>query len=303
MPASPGLNGLDPDILARARLIDMHSHWGTRRGYPLRTPEQLAKQRHAFNSEPRYVTEDEMADELRQAGVAAILDFGFTGSVPLDEVAALHDYGFAVQSAHRDVILGHWLHIDPRLGAAGVAEFRRCLEAAPGFAGICVSGSTMGVPATDPLWEPFYQLSTEANVPVLILVGTTAAGAGLPGGGGLILDHCHPRYLDAVAATHPDLTIIAGRPAWPWQAEMIAILLHKPNVWYELHGWSPRYHTAELKHDIPRRLKSRVMFGADYPLISYERLVREWRAEEYSEDVLEAVFRGNALRLLTGTGD
>jgi predicted TIM-barrel fold metal-dependent hydrolase len=46
--------------------------------------------------------------------------------------------------------------------------------------------------------------------------------------------------LDAVAARFGDLTIISARPAWPWQSEMIAVLLQKPNVWCELHGWSPK---------------------------------------------------------------
>jgi hypothetical protein len=43
---------------------------------------------------------------------------------------------------------------------------------------------------------------------------------------------------------------------------MIAVLLHKPNVWCELHGWSPKYFTDELKREIPRRLAGRVMFLA-----------------------------------------
>jgi predicted TIM-barrel fold metal-dependent hydrolase len=113
----------------------------------------------------------------------------------------------------------------------------------------------------------------------------------------MILDHCHPRFVDALAARRPSLTIIAGRPAWPWQDEMIAVLLHKPNVWYELHGWSPKYFTDALKRDISRRLKSRVMFGGDYPLFTYERLVSDWRSLGYEDVVLEQVMRGNAARL------
>jgi predicted TIM-barrel fold metal-dependent hydrolase len=78
---------------------------------------------------------------------------------------------------------------------------------------------------------------------------------------------------------------------------MIAILLHKPNVWYEVHGWSPRYFTPDLKTEIGRRLQDRVMFGADYPMFAYERLIADWRAEGYGEDVLDKVFYGNAERL------
>ena len=111
---------------------------------------------------------------------------------------------------------------------------------------------------------------------------------------------CHPRYVDYLAAERPELTIIAGRPAWPWQDDMISILLHKPNVWNELHGWSPKYLTDALKREIRSRLKERVMFGADYPLFRYERLIDDWKALGYDEEVLAHVFHRNAERLFGG---
>ena len=135
-------------------------------------------------------------------------------------------------------------------------------------------------------------------MPVLIFVGTTGLGAGLPGGNGILLDSCHPRHLDMVAARNPQLRIVAARPGWPWQAETIAVLMHKRNIWYELHGWSPKYFTPDLKHDISRRLQDRIMFGGDYPLYTYERLTSEWRHEGYSEAVLSKVFHQNAERFL-----
>jgi len=279
------------------KMIDIHSHWGTKRGYVLRTDEELAQQKKTWNSEPKYATEDQMADHFRQSNVRAVLDFGFTKFIPLDEARAVHDYGFATERARADAIIGHWIHIDPHTGLEGVRELRRCIENAPGFIGFAVSGSGSG-PPSDPVWKPFYELCIEAKIPALIFVGTTGLGAGLPGGGGILLDDCHPRHLDQVAAKHPQLQIVAARPGWPWQAETIAVLLHKRNIWYEVHGWSPTYFTPDLKHEIPRRLRTRVMFGADYPLFTYERLVRDWRSEGYAEDVLEDVFVNNAERFL-----
>ena len=279
------------------KLIDMHSHWGTRRGYTLRSAEELALQKATWNSEPKYHTEDEMAAYFRASGVQVVLDFGFTKFIPLSEAREVFDYGFATQRAHPEQILGHWIHIDPHTGAEGVRELRRCIDNAPGFLGFCINGSGSG-PATDLAWAPFYALCIEARIPVLVFVGTTGLGAGLPGGAGILLDDCHPRHLDAIAARHPDLTIVAARPGWPWQAETIAVLMHKRNIWYELHGWSPKYHQPDLKHDIARRLRDRVMFGADYPLFTYERLVSEYRAEGYSEEVLEGLFYRNAERFL-----
>ena len=279
------------------KMIDIHSHWGTRRGYTLRTNEELAQQKKTWNSEPKYATEDQMADYFRQSNVRAVLDFGFTKFIPLDEARAVHDYGFETERAHPDAIIGHWIHIDPHTGLEGVRELRRCIENAPGFIGFAVSGSGSG-PPSDPAWKLFYELCIEAKIPALIFVGTTGLGAGLPGGGGILLDDCHPRHLDQVATKHPQLQIVAARPGWPWQAETIAVLMHKRNIWYEVHGWSPKYFTPDLKHEIPRRLRERMMFGADYPLFTYERLVRDWHSEGYAEDVLEDVFVNNAERFL-----
>lgn len=279
------------------KMIDIHSHWGTRRGYTLRTEEELAQQKKTWNSEPKYATEQEMTDYFRQSGVRTVLDFGFTKFMPLAEARPVHDYGFETQRAHPDAIIGHWIHIDPHTGAEGVRELRRCIDNAPGFIGFAVSGSGSG-PASDPAWTPFYELCIEAKIPALIFVGTTGLGAGLPGGGGVLLDDCHPRHLDYVAVKFPQLKIVAARPGWPWQPETIAVLMHKRNIWYEVHGWSPKYFTPDLKHEIPRRLRERVMFGADYPLFTYERLVRDWRAEGYAEDVLADVFLHNAERFL-----
>jgi predicted TIM-barrel fold metal-dependent hydrolase len=240
-------------------------------------------------------------DEIRAAGVRTILDFGFTKFLPIEEARELHDYAFEMQRTYPDLIIGNWFHFQPELGKPALDEFRRCLAADSGFVGLAVSGSG-GVPADDAAYDPFYDLCIEAGVPALIFVGTTGLGSGLPGGKGIVLENCHPRHLDRVAGRYPELKIIAARPAWPWQSEMIAVLLHKANVQYELHGWSPKYLTDELKREIPRRLQDRVMFGADYPLLSYERLVADWKSLGFSDGVLQKIFHDNAARFLAELG-
>ena len=279
------------------KLFDLHSHWGTRKAYVLRTEAELAQQRRTWNSDPKYVSEQEMADYLRSEGVRAILDLGFTKNMSVEEALPYHDYALGVQRDHPDAIFGLWLQIDPRSGNEGAAEFRRCMEASEGFVGVCISAPGMGYPASDPIYDPFYEASLEADRPVLVLVGFTGSGAGLPGGKGVKLDLCHPRYIDELAIRYPELKIIAGRNPWPWPEDMLAVMLHKPNVWIEFHGWSPKYLSDSWKRDIARRLKHRVMFGADYPLFTYERLVADWRSLEYSEDILRKLFVDNATAL------
>jgi len=44
------------------------------------------------------------------------------------------------------------------------------------------------------------------------------------------------------------------------------------------------------------------MFGADYPLLGYERLLGDWKGEGYAEDVLDKVLRRNAEAFLATLG-
>jgi predicted TIM-barrel fold metal-dependent hydrolase len=277
-------------------IFDCHSHWGTKRGYIFRTEAELARQEQIWKTKPTFFSEDEMVAYFRKNNVKTILDLSFTKFLPIEEIREHHDYAFDVQRRNPDAIFGHWLQFDPHRPLEAIREFDRALTAAAGFMGLCVNGQVTGVPASDPRWIPFYHLSIEANRPVMILTGLTGIGQGLPGGNGIVLDHGHPRHIDEIAARHPELKVLAARPAYPWQDEMLAVLTHKPNVSYELHGWGPRQFTPELKRAIAGRLQNRVMFGCDFPVLRYEKVIRDWHSEGYSEEVLEKVLYRNAER-------
>ena len=279
------------------KLFDCHSHWATEKGYLFRTPEERAQQERIWRTPAKIFTEDEQADYFRANNVRVILDISWIKDLSLDEMKIYHDYVLDVQKRHSDVIVGQWLQFNPaRHGTAAVDEFKRCLDKKAGFVGLCVNGQVTGVPANDPRWFPFYEASIVAGSPVMILTGLTGIGQGLPGGKGILLEDGHPRYIDAVAARYADLKILAARPAWPWQDEMLAILLHKPNVTYELHGWGPRRFTPALKKAISRELQDRITFGCDFPVLRYEKVIEDWRSEGYSEDILQKVLCSNAER-------
>ncbi len=132
----------------------------------------------------------------------------------------------------------------------------------------------------------------------MIDVGTTGMGAGLRGGLGSKIDDAHPMAVDHLAATLPDLTIIAAHPGWPWVDEMTAVALHKGNVFWEMSGWAPKYFPAQLKVDIRARLQDKIMFGTDHPSLPFDRILREWDELGYSEGIMDKVFHANAERVL-----
>jgi predicted TIM-barrel fold metal-dependent hydrolase len=287
-----------------APLFDFHSHWGTERGWrgsPFVTADARKSVKDYFKWDMQFVSEDDQAAQFRRDNVRVMLDLAYTQKMDIGAVREQHDYAFDFARRHPDVVLGNWIGIDPTQ-PAHVKELERCLGDGPGLVGMAMSPSTPAGTPDSPEWAACLAMCVEAKRPVLVFVGMSATGAGTRGGMGITLERCHPRFVDRVAARHPDLNVIAARVAWPWQSEMIAIALHKANVWMELHGWSPRYFPDELKHEIGRRLRKKVLFGADYPMLGHKRLEDEWRAQGFAPDVLEDVFRNNARSFLASIG-
>jgi predicted TIM-barrel fold metal-dependent hydrolase len=266
------------------RLFDCHSHFSTYAGANSVDPVDLENSYRVFKRRREFQTDEQMGEYLRRNSVKTILNPARARFFETIEEASSHfDYAIGFQKQFSDVVFGLWLSFRPRWGKDALREFERVRSSIDGFVGFSVAGTQVpGCPASDPIWDPFYKVCIDLDIPVLIHTGLTGIGQGFRGGKGI------------VAARFPELRILAGRPAYPWQNDMIAVLLHKANVMYEVHGWSPKHFSPELKKEIGRRLQDRVMFGCDYPGLLYERLLDDWRSLELSEEVLQKVFWSNA---------
>src|SRR5205823_572288 len=142
------------------------------------------------------------------------------------------------------------------------------------------------------------QKASELKIPCLFHTGTSGIGAGQPGGQGIKLDPARPIHLDIVAARFPELSIIAAHFGWPWHLELIAMALHKTNIYIELSGWSPRYYPEELVREIGGRLQERTLFGSDYPFLKPARVLEEIEALKLKPEATVKILRENAARLL-----
>jgi predicted TIM-barrel fold metal-dependent hydrolase len=113
------------------------------------------------------------------------------------------------------------------------------------------------------------------------------------------LEYARPIHLDAVAADFPDLVIIGAHTGWPWHEELLAIIGHKPNVYMDLSGWSPRYIPSSVIEAARKRLSDRMLFGSDYPFITPERWLADFEAlDGFSPDVRRKILYENAARIL-----
>ena len=187
--------------------------------------------------------------------------------------------------------------IDPWKGRKAIVELERCINEL-NMIGLKFQPTAQKFFPNDRRFYPLYEKCTELGVPVSFHTGTTGLGAGLPGGGGYRLKFCRPIYLDDIAAGFPELTIIAIHPSWPWHNEMIAVLLHKGNVYNDLSGWAPKYFPETLKREINGRLQDKFMFGSDYPEIPVSRWLDEFEKERYKPEVIDKVLLKNARRIL-----
>jgi hypothetical protein len=188
--------------------------------------------------------------------------------------------------------------VDPWKGKAAVREARRCAEDL-GLRGLKFHPQSQQFYANDRGFYPLWETAQELGLVCLFHTGTTGVGVGQPGGGGIKLKYARPiPYLDDVAADFPELTIILAHPSWPWQEEQLAMLVHKPNVYMDLSGWSPKYFSPSLVQYANTLAQDKVLFGSDYPVISPERWLRDFEAAPFKDDVRPKILKGTAERLL-----
>jgi len=191
--------------------------------------------------------------------------------------------------------------VDPHKGDWAVREIERAVKEL-GLAGAKFHPSVQAFYPNDPQFRPLFATIAELGIPALFHTGTSGLGAGMPGGAGIKLDYTRPIYLDSLAADFPDLTIIGAHPSWPWEQEMIAILQHKPNVYNDLSGWSPKYIPQALLKEAAGRLNHKFLFGSDYPFIPPDRWLADFDAlEGWSAEARTSVLWRNGQQLLAHT--
>jgi predicted TIM-barrel fold metal-dependent hydrolase len=186
--------------------------------------------------------------------------------------------------------------VDPHKGDAAVAEVANI--AALGLRGVKFHPSLQAFAPDDPAYRPVFAACQEHGLLALFHTGTSGIGAGQPGGQGIGLDYARPIRLDAVAAAYPGLTVVAAHFGWPWHMELVAMALHKTNVYIDISGWSPKRIPAELVRELRGRLSGQFLWGSDFPFITPERCLIELESLELPEPAFSRVLHENAARIL-----
>lgn len=276
------------------RIIDLHCYPSTQEWIDCQGPyvEALAKY---WKRDWSAKTEEQVVGEFTEFGVEAVLvalDLETTIGTP----PCGNDYVHAMWKRNEGRIIQCWGTVDPFKDTA-IEEAKHAIEDL-GLMGFHFHPIMQHFAVNERQFYPLFETINALKVPIMVDVGTTGMGAGMPGGMGAKIRHAHPSSIDELAADFPDLNIICAHPGWPWIDEMTAVALHKGNVYWEMSGWAPKYLPDDIKRDIRGRLKDKVMFGSDYPSMPYERLFREWGEIGYTDEILEKFYHKNAEELL-----
>ncbi|URI11308.1 amidohydrolase family protein [Aquincola tertiaricarbonis] len=187
--------------------------------------------------------------------------------------------------------------VDPHKGKMGAREVRRLIEE-HGVKGFKFHPTVQGFEPYDRMAWPLYEVIAEYKLPAIFHSGHSGIGSGMRCGGGLRLQNSNPMLLEDVAIDFPDMQIVVAHPSWPWQDEAISLAMHKPNIWIDLSGWSPKYFPPQLVQYANTLLKDRVLFGSDFPLITPERWMKDFEEAGFRDEVKPLILKDNAMRLL-----
>jgi predicted TIM-barrel fold metal-dependent hydrolase len=274
--------------------IDVHTHaWKSALAVTDAPNEQQEAMGRYFRYQPQHTTVPEMAEMYRKLKMAFVV---FTVDAPKEPRKISNEEIAELASKNSDVAIP-FASVNPHRGKEGVEMAKRLIRDHK-VKGFKFHPSVQEFFPNDRLAYPLYEAIAEAKLPALFHTGQTGVGAGTKGGGGIKLKYSHPMLLDDVAADFPDMPIVLAHPSFPWQEEALSVATHKPQVYIDLSGWSPKYFPPILVQYANTLLKDKILFGSDYPVIAPEKWMAEFDKLPIKPEVRPLILKLNAAKLL-----
>ncbi|HUF95970.1 MAG TPA: amidohydrolase family protein [Acidimicrobiia bacterium] len=242
---------------------------------------------------------DEVADYYRHRSMMAVV-FGVDSALTTGQPRIPNSFVVEGARRHPDVLIP-FASIDPRRGVEGVSEAEKLLADGQ-VRGFKFHPNIQQFDPNDRIAYPLYEVIEAGRSIALFHTGHSGIGSGLPGGGGIRLKHGNPMLIDDVAVDFPQLKIVMAHPSFPWQDEALSVALHKPQVHIDLSGWTPKRFPPQLVQHMKGPLKQQVLFGSDFPLITPDRWIKDFRTLGIDEEIERMILKDNAATLLRITG-
>ncbi|MGU9981174.1 amidohydrolase family protein [Phreatobacter sp. HK31-P] len=209
--------------------------------------------------------------------------------IPNDEIAdAARD--------NADIMIA-FASIDPHKGRLGAREAEDLIKGGI-VKGFKFHPTCQGFYPNDRMAYQLYEVIAHHKLPAIFHTGHSGIGTGMRGGGGMRLKYSQPIHIDDVAVDFPDMTIVLAHPSWPWTDEALSMALHKPNIYIDLSGWMPKYFPPQIVQYANGQLRSKMLFGSDFPLIAPERWLAQFAEVGFKPEVHDLILKKNAMKVL-----
>eukprot|EP00349_Pseudokeronopsis_sp_Brazil_P004718 CAMPEP_0202966662 /NCGR_PEP_ID=MMETSP1396-20130829/11204_1 /ASSEMBLY_ACC=CAM_ASM_000872 /TAXON_ID= /ORGANISM="Pseudokeronopsis sp., Strain Brazil" /LENGTH=232 /DNA_ID=CAMNT_0049690823 /DNA_START=69 /DNA_END=767 /DNA_ORIENTATION=+ len=156
-----------------------------------------------------------------------------------------------------------------------------------GFKGLRVVPWLWDKPPNANLYYPLFVKCIELDVPFCTQVGHTGPLRGSEVGRPI-------PYLDEVALTFPKLKIVGGHVGFPWTNEMIGLAWKYDNVYIDTSAYTPKAYPMELVQFMGTLGADKVLFGTNFPMITWEKCHKQLGDLGLSPKVLDKFTHLNA---------
>jgi len=279
--------------MADQPIIDSHVHLATEAWVEGSLGPYRASVEEYFRRPILIRSVETMAAEYEAADMLGIL-LGWDAERAGGRPAIPNDLIAAICKRFGDKFIGFG-SVDP-LRANAVAELERFPDL--GLTGLKVHPTMQAFdPSCDEV-QPFFEAAARLQLRIITHAGMSAIGAGRPGGQGLRIDLARPALFDRVAAQFPEMPVMLAHIGAPWEAETIAMALHKSNVYVDISGWKAKYLPASFLREAKGRLRNQVCFGSDYPMFDPQEHLSDVQSLDLGAEVNDGLLRRNARRFL-----
>jgi predicted TIM-barrel fold metal-dependent hydrolase len=270
------------------RAIDVHVHPSTRGldthacGYFKRNPNEI----------PR--AEDQFAELYLKQEVKALL-IGWHPTTVTEGVRNTNEHVIDLASRYPDSFAGILASLDTTAqDLTVVARDAEELVRNPKVKGFKFHPPAEGFYPSDRKYYGIWEVLQAGNKPVTFHVGFTVLGANTDGGSGIALDYGRPIHLDTLARDFPRMKIIAAHPGWPWQEELIGVVMHKRNLYVDTSGYLAEQLPELFLRAIRGRLQDKALFGTDFPYVDLEKALSSFDKLDFNDATKEKILLSNA---------
>lgn len=172
-----------------------------------------------------------------------------------------------------------------------------------GCRGIKLAPIYQGLHPMDVRYAPIYDYCQREGLTVLLHMGTTFS-SGVP------LEYARPTHIDEIACRYPELKLIIGHIAHPWEGETLAVIRRNRNVYADVAAlyYRPWQFYNSMRLAVEYGCTHKLLFGSDYPATSTQasiegvqgvnRVIEGSGLPPVPEEVLQAIIHRDSLTIL-----